>query len=133
MKKKNDRLYTLFNRLGSWAMTAFFIIGTIIFILFIAMATVIPEMNRHVYEGQIVEKYHKDDGLTTGTTRYIVVKHAGGKTTIENSDILLHGKFNSRDIHDTLREGQTVKVYTIGFDSEKFGFHPNLYRIEQSK
>ncbi|KIX91828.1 hypothetical protein TP70_00690 [Staphylococcus microti] len=133
MKKTNDRIYTLFNRLGSWTMTAFFVIGTIIFILFIAMATVIPEMNRHVYEGKIVEKYHKDDGISTGTTRYIVVKHDHGKTTIENSDILLHGKFNSRDIHDTLREGQTVKVYTIGFESPKFGFHPNLYRIEQSK
>ncbi|MGV3041964.1 hypothetical protein [Staphylococcus rostri] len=96
------------------------------------MATVIPEMNRHIYEGKIVEKYHENNGLTTGTTRYIVVQHGRDKTTIENSDILLHAKFDSRDIHDNLREGQNVKVYTIGFDLPKYGMYPNLYRVEQS-
>ncbi|MDO5376243.1 MAG: hypothetical protein Q4F01_08690 [Staphylococcus rostri] len=132
MKKENNIFYRLFERLGNWIKTAFFILGAISFVVFLAMATVIPEMNRHVYEGKIVEKYHENNGLTTGTTRYIVVQHGRDKTTIENSDILLHAKFDSRDIHDNLREGQNVKVYTIGFDLPKYGMYPNLYRVEQS-
>ncbi|QLK86793.1 hypothetical protein [Staphylococcus sp. 17KM0847] len=130
MKKITEKLYLLFERLGHRIMTCFFIVGAVVAILFISMATIIPELNRHVYEGEIIEKYHENHTFTTGTVRYIVVKNQETTITIENSDILLHGKLNSKAIHKDLREGQHVKVYTIGFDSPSWGMYPNLYRIE---
>ncbi|UXR69434.1 MULTISPECIES: hypothetical protein [unclassified Staphylococcus] len=130
MRKLNEFIYNLFQRVGTHVMKIIFAISGIILVLFLAMGTIIPELNRHVYEGKIVEKYAKNHTMTTGTTRYIVIQQGQTKTTIENNDILLHGKFNSKDIQQSLREGQKVKVYTIGFDAPKFGMHPNLYHIE---
>lgn len=131
MKKLNEFFYELFDRLGQHLMHTIFVIGGILLILFLALGTVIPELNRTVYEGKIIEKYTKNHAMTTGTSHYIVVQHGQTKTTIENTDILLHAKFNSKDIHQSLREGQKVKVYTVGFDFPQFGLHPNLYRINK--
>ncbi|UXR78166.1 MULTISPECIES: hypothetical protein [unclassified Staphylococcus] len=130
MKKLNEFFYALFERLGQRMMRTIFVIFGLLLILFLALGTVIPELNRTVYKGEIIEKYTENHAMTTGTSHYIVVQHGQTKTTIENTDILLHAKFNSKDIHQSLREGQQVKVYTVGFDYPRFGIYPNLYRID---
>lgn len=82
-------------------MQVIFAFGMILLILFIGMGTVIPELNRHTYEGIIVEKYREDHGMTTGTTQFIELRQGDRTIKIENSDILLHGKWDSLAVQKT--------------------------------
>lgn len=131
MKKPKDYIYDVFQKIGNNKMKLIFIVVLIIGILFIGMGTFIPELNRQTYKGVVVEKYREHHDLTTGTTQWIVLKQGDRTIKIENNDILLHGKWDSKAIQKEIREGQQATVHTIGFDLPSIGLHPNLYQIEQ--
>ncbi|WP_086427984.1 hypothetical protein [Staphylococcus cornubiensis] len=131
MKKSKDKTSPKYPKISNRMMRILFIIGLILLVLFIGMGTVIPELNRHTYKGIVVEKYREDHGMTTGTTQFIELKQGDRTIKIENSDILLHGKWDSQAKQKEIREGEVATVYTIGFDFPSIGMHPNLYKIEQ--
>lgn len=131
MKKPQKNMYHVFQKLGKYTMRLIFIVALIVGILFIGMATLIPELNRHTYEGVVVEKYRENHNLTSGTTQFIELKQGDQTIKIENNDILLHWKWNSKALQKEIQEGKKIKVYTIGFDVPSLGLHPNLYRFEQ--
>lgn len=118
------------NQLGSKVMNVIFIIAFILLIAFIGMGTFIPELNRHTYEGQVVQKYAENHSVTTGRTYFIELKKDQKTTKIENADILLRQKFDSSEIQNEIKEGQYVKVETIGFNLPQLGLYPNLTHIE---
>ncbi|MEJ7541514.1 hypothetical protein [Staphylococcus intermedius] len=131
MKKSKGEKSPKYRKISNRVMQFIFILGMVLLVLFIGMGTVIPELNRHKYEGVIVEKYRENHGMTTGTTQFIELKQGDRTIKIENSDILLHGKWNSLAVQKDIREDEHATVYTIGFDVPSLGIHPNLYRIEQ--
>ena len=95
MNKIKQWINSFFEKVGPKVMKIIFVTVFILAILFIGMATVIPELNHKTYQGVVVEKYKENHGLTTGTSRFIVLKHGKETIKIQNDDILLHGKFNS--------------------------------------
>ncbi|MBI5976029.1 hypothetical protein HHH54_10740 [Staphylococcus sp. H16/1A] len=119
--------------MGTRGMQIIFGIGLFLLILFIAMGTVLPELNRHTYEGIVTEKYQETHAMTTGKTQFIELKTKDGIKKIENSDILLHYKMNSRDLQKDIKEGKPTRVKTIGFNIPSLGLYPNLYDVEQSE
>ncbi|QDX01619.1 hypothetical protein DWB90_01820 [Staphylococcus chromogenes] len=119
------------DKLGHKVMNTIFIIAFILLILFIGMGTVIPELNRQTYEGKIVQKYAENHSVTTGKTYFIEVQQGNKTIKIENADILLRQKFDSEDIQKEIKEGQTAKIETIGFNAPQWGLYPNLTHIEQ--
>lgn len=119
------------DKLGHRVMNTIFIIAFILLLLFIGMGTVIPELNRQTYEGKIVQKYAENHSVTTGKTYFIEVQQGNKTVKIENADILLRQKFDSEDIQKEIKEGQTAKIETIGFNSPQWGLYPNLIHIEQ--
>lgn len=69
--------------------------------------------------------------MTTGTTQFIELRQGDRTIKIENSDILLHGKWDSLAVQKDIREGEKATVHTIGFDVPSLRIYPNLYQIEQ--
>ena len=131
MKKAKAFLYNIMDKLGNRVMHFIFICGFILIVIFIGLGTFIPELNRQTYEGKIVQKYGENHSVTTGKTYFIEVQQGNKTVKIENADILLHQKFDSEDIHKEIKEGQTAKIDTIGFNAPKWGLYPNLTHIEQ--
>ncbi|EJF1329327.1 hypothetical protein LHE35_000909 [Staphylococcus pseudintermedius] len=131
MKKTKGEKPPKYRKINHRVMQVIFAFGMILLILFIGMGTVIPELNRHMYEGIIVEKYREDHGMTTGTTQFIELRQGDRTIKIENSDILLHGKWDSLAVQKDIREGEKATVHTIGFDVPSLRIYPNLYQIEQ--
>lgn len=133
LKKLKNIIYKLMDKLGSRIMKIIFVCGFVLLILFIGLGTFIPELNRHTYEGKVIQKYAENHSVTTGKTYYIELQQGKQLVKIENGDILLRQKFNSRDIQQHIKEGQSVKVHTIGFYLPQWGLYPNLTHIEQVK
>lgn len=133
MRKIKEGIFKVMDKLVSRVMNILFICGFIVLILFVGLGTFIPELNRHTYEGKVVQKYAENHSVTTGKTYYIEVKQGDQIIKIENGDILLRQKFDSRDIQDQIKEGQQIKVDTIGFYLPRWGFYPNLTHVEQIK
>ncbi|EJD5700661.1 hypothetical protein M2L44_001720 [Staphylococcus pseudintermedius] len=131
MKKTKGEKPPKYRKINHRVMQVIFAFGMILLILFIGMGTVIPELNRHTYEGIIVEKYREDHGMTTVTTQFIELRQGDRTIKIENSDILLHGKWDSLAVQKDIREGEKATVHTIGFDVPSLRIYPNLYQIEQ--
>ncbi|EGQ2974960.1 hypothetical protein EAF12_01115 [Staphylococcus pseudintermedius] len=131
MKKTKGEKPPKYRKINHRVMQVIFAFGMILLILFIGMGTVIPELNRHTYEGIIVEKYREDHGMKTGTTQFIELRQGDRTIKIENSDILLHGKWDSLAVQKDIREGEKATVHTIGFDVPSLRIYPNLYQIEQ--
>ncbi|WP_322214908.1 hypothetical protein P3U36_01725 [Staphylococcus pseudintermedius] len=131
MKKTKGEKPPKYRKINHRVMQVIFAFGMILLILFIGMGTVIPELNRHTYEGIIVEKYREDHGMTTGATQFIELRQGDRTIKIENSDILLHGKWDSLAVQKDIREGEKATVHTIGFDVPSLRIYPNLYQIEQ--
>ncbi len=131
MNKIKQWINSFFEMVGPKVMKIIFVTVFILAVLFIGMATVIPELNHKTYQGIVVEKYKENHGLTTGTSRFIVLKHGKETIKIQNDDILLHGKFNSQSIQEDIIEGKKAEIKTIGFNFPRIGFYPNLYQIKQ--
>lgn len=55
MKKTKGEKPPKYRKINHRVMQVIFAFGMILLILFIGMGTVIPELNRHTYEGIIVE------------------------------------------------------------------------------
>ncbi|WP_241955791.1 hypothetical protein [Staphylococcus chromogenes] len=131
LRKLKNMIYTVMDKLGHRVMNTIFIIAFILLLLFIGMGTVIPELNRQTYEGKIVQKYAENHSVTTGKTYFIEVQQGNKTVKIENADILLRQKFDSEDIQKGIKEGQTAKIETIGFNAPQWELYPNLTHIEQ--
>lgn len=125
-------MYRIMDRIGKKTLQIIFVGALILLILFIGMGTVIPEFNRHTYKGVVVEKYKENHSFSTGKTQFIELEDKQHNTVkIENTDILLRGKFDSKAKQQSIQEGKEATVYTIGFDLPQFGIHPNSYKIDQ--
>lgn len=103
------------DKLGSRVMNIIFICGFILIILFVGLGTFIPELNRHTYEGKVVQKYAENHSVTTGKTYYIELKQGIKLLKLKMVIYYYVKKFDSRDIQNQIKEGQQIKVDTIGF------------------
>ena len=69
MKKTKGEKSPKYRKISHRVMQVIFAFGIILLILFIGMGTVIPELNRHTYEGVVVEKYRENHAEISATHR----------------------------------------------------------------
>lgn len=103
------------------------IIVVITFIVGLFVAPIVIQYNhKQEFEGTITDKYNKRDG--DKDKFYIVLDN---KTVLKNQDLLFKGRFNSSDVQATLKNGDKVKVKTIGYRVHFLSMYPNIYEINK--
>lgn len=102
-------------------------IGLIVIIAIALFVTPIIVQYNHKQEftGEITDKYNKRDG--DNDKFYVVLDD---KTIIKNSDLLLKGRFNSADVQAQLKEGDKVKIKTIGYRIQILSMYPQMYEVK---
>lgn len=59
--------------------------------------------------------------------KYLIFADAG---VFENTDTLLHFKFNSSDIYNQMKEGEAYNVTTYGWRVPFLSMYPNIIKID---
>jgi hypothetical protein len=73
------------------------------------------------------ERITESTGEGGTSSKYLIFTD---KETFENTDTMLHGKFNSSDVYGRLKEGKTYTCEVYGIRSGLFSMYRNIVSCE---
>ncbi|MFI6495933.1 hypothetical protein [Nonomuraea typhae] len=76
----------------------------------------------------VQEKDRVCDGGSSGACRYLIFSDKG---VFENTDSLFAGKWDSSDLQNQLKIGQTYEVEARGWRIPLFSAYPNIIQIQR--
>lgn len=109
----------------SWQMVLMGLAFVVVFISGVAVTIGSAFANQQAITITVDEKERVCDG--SDSCRYLIFTERNG--VLENTDSLLHGKFNSSDLYNEVEPGETYEVTTVGWRIPFLSMYPNILDV----
>ena len=104
----------------------FLSLGLVITLILFVLTACTGSWNQYEVEAE-VNKSERVCSVANETCEYLVFTNRG---VFVNKDTRQFFKFNSRDIHGIIKEGNTYKFKVYGYRLRFFSIYPNIIEVE---